>query len=32
MRYDKVQAMNIEDLFKKEKEVAVLEDKPYAYS
>jgi len=24
--------MNLEDLFKKEIEVAVLEDKPYAYS
>lgn len=32
MRYDKVQSMNIDDLFKKEKEVSVLEDKPYAYS
>lgn len=32
VRYDKIQAMNLEDLFKKETEVSVLEDKPYAYS
>lgn len=32
VRYDKIKSMNLEDLFKKETEVAVLEDKPYAYS
>lgn len=32
VRYDKIQGLNLEDLFKKETEISVLEDKPYAYS
>ena len=32
VRYDKIKSMNLEDLFKKEKELSILEDKPYKYS
>jgi hypothetical protein len=32
VRYDKIKSMSLEELLKKEREVGVLEDRPYSYS
>jgi len=32
LRYDKIRLMNLEDLFKKQQELAVLQDKPFAFT